>query len=44
MVYGILEFINFAHGEIYMLGATSPSSPWPAHPVGVNTWTIARCW
>jgi len=21
MVYGILEFINFAHGEIYMLGA-----------------------
>ena len=21
MVYGILEFINFAHGEIYMVGA-----------------------
>jgi branched-chain amino acid transport system permease protein len=21
MVYGILEFINFAHGEIYMMGA-----------------------
>ncbi|HLA81768.1 MAG TPA: branched-chain amino acid ABC transporter permease, partial [Thermoleophilia bacterium] len=21
MVYGILELINFAHGEIYMLGA-----------------------
>ncbi|HWR20305.1 MAG TPA: branched-chain amino acid ABC transporter permease, partial [Verrucomicrobiae bacterium] len=21
MVYGIIELINFAHGEIYMLGA-----------------------
>ena len=21
MVYGILQFINFAHGEIFMLGA-----------------------
>lgn len=42
MVYGILEFINFAHGEIYMLGAyfaviaLGLLSQW-----GVNTWTAA---
>jgi len=42
MVYGILEFINFAHGEIYMLGAyfaiiaLGLLTQW-----GVNTWTIA---
>ncbi len=42
MVYGILEFINFAHGEIYMLGAyfaviaLGLLTQW-----GVNTWTVA---
>jgi len=42
MVYGILEFINFAHGEIYMLGAylaiiaLGLLTQW-----GINTWTIA---
>ena len=42
MVYGILEFINFAHGEIYMLGAyfaiiaLGLLTQW-----GVNSWTLA---
>jgi branched-chain amino acid transport system permease protein len=42
MVYGILEFINFAHGEIYMLGAylgiiaLGMLCQW-----GVTGWTIA---
>ncbi|HTY07924.1 MAG TPA: branched-chain amino acid ABC transporter permease [Candidatus Edwardsbacteria bacterium] len=42
MVYGILEFINFAHGEIYMLGAylgiiaLGLLSQW-----GLNAWTAA---
>ncbi len=42
MVYGILEFINFAHGEIYMLGAyfaiiaLGLLTQW-----GVNSWTAA---
>jgi branched-chain amino acid transport system permease protein len=42
MVYGILEFINFAHGEIYMLGAyfaviaLGLLTQW-----GVNAWTAA---
>jgi len=26
MVYGILQLINFAHGEVYMLGRISGSS------------------
>lgn len=42
MVYGILEFINFAHGEIYMLGAyfaiiaLGILTQW-----GLNTWALA---
>jgi branched-chain amino acid transport system permease protein len=42
LVYGILEFINFAHGEIYMLGAyfaiiaLGLLTQW-----GLNSWTIA---
>ncbi|MBI4727605.1 branched-chain amino acid ABC transporter permease [candidate division TA06 bacterium] len=42
MVYGILEFINFAHGEIYMIGAylaiiaLGLLNQW-----GLNTMTIA---
>lgn len=42
MVYGILEFINFAHGEIYMLGAylgiiaLGMLCQW-----GVTAWSIA---
>lgn len=27
MVYGVLRFINFAHGDVYMLGAFPGSSP-----------------
>ncbi len=42
MVYGILEFINFAHGEVYMLGAylgiiaLGVLSQW-----GVTAWSVA---
>lgn len=25
MVYGIIQLINFAHGEIFMIGASEPS-------------------
>ncbi len=37
MVYGILRFINFAHGDVFMVGAyfiffgvTAAHLPWPA--------------
>ena len=26
MVYGIIRLINFAHGDVMMMGATSPTS------------------
>jgi branched-chain amino acid transport system permease protein len=29
MVYGVIQLINFAHGEVYMLGAFSPTPWWP---------------
>ena len=29
MIYGIIKLINFAHGDIYMLGATSALWPLP---------------
>ena len=27
MVYGVLKLINFAHGDVYMVGAFSPYEP-----------------
>ena len=26
MVYGIIGMINFAHGEVYMIGSAAPSA------------------
>lgn len=55
MVYGILRFINFAHGDLFMLGAFAgyyltprvmPHFPGPMAPVGVGVVllvTMAAC-
>jgi branched-chain amino acid transport system permease protein len=37
MVYGIIQLINFAHGEIYMLGAFGGLTMWKALPTGLQT-------
>ncbi len=44
MVYGIIELINFAHGEIYMIGAfTALIVAARADAVGLAA-TARRCW
>ena len=35
MVYGIIQLINFAHGEIYMVGGFAALAAWTALPDGV---------
>lgn len=32
MVYGIVQLINFAHGEIFMIGGFEPSPPGSGSP------------
>ena len=48
MVYGVLRFINFAHGDVYMIGAFAGFyfAPWvqkvfpPAQEYGAYTWSV----
>ena len=53
MVYGVLRFINFAHGDIFMLGAFSgyyltprilPHFTGALAPVGVAIVLCSRPW
>ena len=37
MVYGIVQLINFAHGEIFMIGAFGALATWSALFQG-DTW------
>jgi len=37
MVYGIIQLINFAHGEIFMVGAFAGLTIWKALPHGLQT-------
>ena len=39
LVYGIIELINFAHGEIFMIGAFSAFALW--EPLGLHADTEA---
>ena len=32
MVYGIAKMLNFAHGDVIMVGAYSPCPPWRGWP------------
>jgi branched-chain amino acid transport system permease protein len=41
LVYGIIELINFAHGEIFMIGAFSAFALWEPLGITANTGTIA---
>ncbi len=43
MVYGIIGMINFAHGEVYMIARTSPSSPLPCWPWPASTACCRSC-
>ncbi|MFJ2959151.1 branched-chain amino acid ABC transporter permease [Streptomyces sp. NBC_00669] len=38
MVYGIVQLINFAHGEIFMTGAFGALTVWNILPSGMNIW------
>lgn len=38
MVYGIVQLINFAHGEIFMIGASAPSPPTSRSPAEPRSW------
>ncbi len=47
MVYGVLRFINFAHGDVYMVGAFAGfyAAPWvakifPGDQSGAYTWSV----
>ena len=40
MVYGVLKLINFAHGEVYMVGAMT--GYYAAHALGVAARAVAR--
>ena len=56
MVYGVLEFINFSHGEVFMVGAFAALSPSasariclrqaarPAFEDGCSHWLWSKCW
>src|SRR3954465_12836901 len=51
MVYGVLQLINFAHGDVFMVGAMvalyaatgrlPPALPWWAHAVVVGGLAVA---
>jgi branched-chain amino acid transport system permease protein len=41
LVYGIIELINFAHGEIFMIGAFSAFALWDPLGLHADTGTIA---
>ena len=53
MVYGLLKFINFAHGDVLMIGAFTGfyAAPWIHHPLpdpwmttaGVLLWSMLVC-
>ena len=36
LIFGVLEFVNFAHGEFYMLGAMVTATL--VHTIGLNYW------
>jgi branched-chain amino acid transport system permease protein len=38
MVYGIVQLINFAHGEIFMTGAFGALTVWTNLPAGTSIW------
>ncbi|WP_377272148.1 branched-chain amino acid ABC transporter permease [Peterkaempfera sp. SMS 1(5)a] len=38
MVYGIVQLINFAHGEIFMTGGFGALTTWLALPSGTSIW------
>ncbi|MCA1690250.1 MAG: branched-chain amino acid ABC transporter permease, partial [Actinobacteria bacterium] len=37
LVYGIIELINFAHGEVFMIGSFTASSIWGSIGLGLTT-------
>jgi branched-chain amino acid transport system permease protein len=37
LVYGIIELINFAHGEVFMIGSFTASQFWAAIGIGLST-------
>jgi branched-chain amino acid transport system permease protein len=41
LVYGIIELINFAHGEIFMIGAFTSFALWAPLGLNPNTGTVA---
>src|SRR5580700_3666947 len=40
LVYGIIELINFAHGDVFMIGSMTGVSLWSAIGLGLTTSTL----
>jgi branched-chain amino acid transport system permease protein len=41
LVYGIIELINFAHGEVFMIGSLTAAGLWGTIGLTTNTGTVA---
>ena len=44
LVYGIIELINFAHGDVFMIGSFTSVSLWGVFGLGLTTGTLGLTW
>src|SRR5262250_971593 len=44
LVYGIIELINFAHGDVFMLGSFTSVSLWGVFGLGLTTSDLGLTW
>src|SRR5215467_9406364 len=44
LVYGIIELINFAHGDVFMIGSFTSVSLWGVFGLGITTSALGLTW
>jgi branched-chain amino acid transport system permease protein len=44
LVYGIIELINFAHGDVFMIGSFTSVSLWAVFGLGLTTSALGLTW
>ena len=44
LVYGIIELINFAHGDVFMIGSFTSVGLWGVFGLGLTTGALALTW
>src|SRR5262249_57302227 len=44
LVYGIIELINFAHGDVFMIGSFTSVSLWGVFGLGLTTGALGLTW